>query len=105
MATKRFKKKQIVPRIVNSVTGTYVDNSDPENPIVIIPPGSGDKSETFQQTTPSNYWICPHSLNKVVAVIVLNISGVPEEGEIVKNDGLVVEIKFIDPIAGTAHFN
>lgn len=105
MATRRFRKQQVVPRIVNSVTGSYVDNTDPENPVIHIPPGSGDLHWIHNQSTVSNHWICPHPLQKVVAVTTQDLSGNTIEGEIIVNDGIVVEVLFIDPFAGSAFFN
>lgn len=94
MATKKFQKRQIVPRIVNSVTGSAVDNTDPENPIINIPEDGVDKTYVHEQVTPSKIWEYEHGLDKKPSVQVTDSAGTVIMGQITVNDGIRVRIEF-----------
>lgn len=67
--------------------------------------GTGDKTYTYNQLSPSNTWNITHNLNKHPAVTIVDSSGTEVYGDVVYIDNSHLTITFNSEFSGKAYLN
>ena len=65
----------------------------------------GDKTYTYEQSTPSALWTVNHNLNKIPAITVIDSAGNEVVGNYNHTDENNTVLEFSGAFAGKAHFN